>query len=168
MGLLKLVVKTNDNNASISEKINPIKDDAQVLTRVARFLEGAQTNHGVNLQIEVGGVQSSSTLTLSTCVATDTAVINLVTLTADTDFAVGNSDEQTAINLMNAINNTATINIVAVATVAGAVVTVKALNVGTLGDNITLTATGGITAGAATLASGAAGTTTGIKIGEQA
>lgn len=168
MGLLKLVIKTNDNDASISEKINPIKDTAEVMSRIAYFVKGAQTHNGVNCQIEVGGVRANGTLTLSTAVTGNTAVINGVTLTADTDFAVGASDEQTAINLANAINDTATINIVAVATVSGAVVTVKALNQGTLGNAITLAGTGGITAGAGTLTNGAAGTTTGIKIGEQA
>lgn len=168
MGLLKVVINSNDTAADIAAKIRPTKDDAQAISRIASYIEGLQTKHGINCQIETGGVRSSSTLTLSSCVATDTAVINLVTLTADTDFAVGASDEQSAINLANAINETATINIVAVATVAGAVVTVKALNQGTLGDNITLTATGGISAGAATLGSGAAGTATGIKIGAQA
>ena len=165
MSILKFVIKTNDSAATIRGKINPVNNDPQTLSRIARYVQGLYAGKGANVQIESGGVQSNSTLTLSTCVATDTAVINGVTLTADTDFAVGASDEQTAQNLAAAINALATVNIVAVASVAGAVVTVKALNQGTLGDAITLTATGGITAGAATLGSGAAGTTNYVELG---
>jgi len=170
MGLLKLVIKSNETDASIAAAINAQNNDPQTLSRIARYIQGhaGGAKQGVNVQIERGGVQSNSTLTLSTAVATNTAVVNGVTLTADTDFAVGNSDEQTAQNLADAINQTATINIVAVASVAGAVVTVKALNQGTLGDAITLTATGGITAGAATLGSGAAGTTNYVELGKTA
>ena len=170
MGLLKLVIKTNETDASIGEKINAVNGDNQSIPRICNWLRGhaGGAQSGVNVQVERGGVQSFSTLTLSSAVATNTAVINGVTLTADTEFAVGNSDEQTAINLAAAINALATVNIVAVASVSGAVVTVKALNQGTLGDAITLTATGGITAGAATLGSGAAGTTNQIELGKTA
>lgn len=166
MGQAKLVFKTNDNAATIAKKLLPIKGDAQSLSRISAWVEGLVTRYGASVIVETGGVQANETLTLSGATGGNTAVINGVTLTAGTDFAVGASDAQTAENLKNAINNTATINVVAVATRSGAVVTVKAQNVGTLGDAITLSATGGITAGGATLSGGTAGTVTVLELGQ--
>lgn len=74
-------------------------------------------------------------------------------------YNVGASDTLTAVNLAAAINANSAMAYVATATSAAAVVTVSSYYQGPVGNYITLTASGGNTAGAATLASGAIPTT---------
>ena len=74
-------------------------------------------------------------------------------------YNIGATDTLTAANLAAAINANSTMNQIATATSAAAVVTVSSWFPGAIGNYITLTATTGNTASAATLGSGAQATT---------
>jgi len=175
MGLLKLVINTREASAVNVDHINPIKDDVGVVGRLANWIEGLKSRGGSFLTIESGGVQSNGTFTIAPNAADgDTAVIGGVTLTARTsptlaaEFQIGASVEDTAKNLADKINSLSTVNIFVVAGYAAGVVTVAATTQGAIGDAITTTATGNITAGAATLGSGASGDVTNIELGRSA
>ena len=105
-------------------------------------------------------VRASQTLTCAACVAGDTAVVAGRTFTQHASlntgayFKTGASDTLTAVNLVAAINRFSG-ELGVFATNSAGVVTVTALDYGTAGNAITTTATGNITAGGATLASGA-------------
>jgi hypothetical protein len=112
---------------------------------------------------------ASGTLALSTCVATDTATVGVVTFTMSADpttaydtvttttarVLVGASDAESAANLADAINNHPTLKNLVVATVSTATVTVTALAAGVAGNDIALGETGdGITKSGTTLTNG--------------
>lgn len=118
------------------------------------------------LKVGTSAVQASGTLTLSTNVATDTAVVNGVTFTAVASGATGNqwnvggSDTISATNLAAAINASVTAKIpgYVVATSLATVVTVTAVQPGLSGNMFTLAATGGVAASGAKLTGGDSGT----------
>lgn len=132
-----------------------------IMNNIIALLQGcASGSEMANMQIEVSPENASGTLTGSTVVATDTAVINGVTFTCvasgatGNQFNVGADDDESMENLANAINGSATslVNGYVFASAAATVVTVYAITPSTLGNCMTLAATGGITAGAARLA----------------
>jgi hypothetical protein len=127
--------------------------------RILRLFRGiAGGIRQAQVDVLAGATQASGTLTLASVVSTNTCVVGLVTYTADTDFAVGASDTITAANLAAAINADANQAGIVTATSANAIVTVKALPAGKIGNTIILTGSANITASGAHLASGANGT----------
>lgn len=116
--------------------------------------------------VGVDAVQATASFSLSTCVATDTAVINGVTFACvasgatGNQFNVGASDALSAASLAAAINasSTALVTGVVTASASNTTVTITAVKPGLLGNCITTTATGGISAGAARATGGTAGT----------
>jgi phage tail sheath gpL-like len=125
--------------------------------RVAQELEtllssSATGSHtGVSLQVGAASVYATGTLTLSTASGAVGGTIGgtLVTATA------AGGDTASAALIAAAINADATVNKYASATSVGAVVTVKAAIPGTIGNGITLVASGtGVTASGAKLGAG--------------
>jgi len=109
-----------------------------------------------NTLVIQGGVYATGTATCASVIATDTIVIGGVTLTAvdsaptSAQFVRSTTNATTATNLAAAINALTTLNKVVQASASGAVVTIVSLIPGTIGNLITLSATGGtITVGAA-------------------
>jgi phage tail sheath gpL-like len=118
-----------------------------------------------SVKTRVNSVQASQTFTLSTAVATNTAVINGVTFTCvasgatGNQFNVGASDTLTAAALAAAINASVTAKVsgYVTATSSGAVVTVTAVEPGVSANLFTASATGGIAAGGAAFTGGTDG-----------
>jgi phage tail sheath gpL-like len=90
------------------------------------------------VQTKVNAVKATGTITLSSHVATNTVTINGVTLTADTDYAVGGDDSETATALAAAINADSDLDGLVSAAADAAVVTLTALIPGELGNAVTL------------------------------
>lgn len=174
MGKLLITINTRESSGTNADQINPIKNDKAVIGRLSKWIQGIGVK-GSFLTIESGGTKSSGTLTISPNAADgDTAVINGVTLTARNapsaaaEFQIGASIEETAKNLADKINSLSTVNIFVVAGYVAGVVTVEALAPGAVGDNLTLSALGNITASGANLTGGASGTVTNIELGRSA
>lgn len=72
----------------------------------------------LKLDVVSGAVKASSTVTVDEAVATNTVVINGVTLTADTDFSIGADDDATATNLAAEINSNASLSGIVTAAVS--------------------------------------------------
>lgn len=136
---------------------------ANAITDYLGALAGGLRLGTLDIQVNGGttGVQASGTLTGSTVVAGNTAVIAGTTFTATASatptalqFTVGANDTATMANLAAAINAHANMAGVVTATSSGAVVTVTAYPFGIAGNYLPLSATGAITASAATLTGG--------------
>lgn len=153
---LRIVVQTNATYAQT--KLLPIAGNSSIIYKgLDDFFE--ELNVGAyrsNINVMTNGVYATGTATLASVIATNTIVIGGVTLTCvnsgatSVQFNKGTTDTITAANLAAAINALSTLNCVVAATSAAAVVTVNCLVPGTIGNLVTLSATGGtITVGAA-------------------
>lgn len=103
-----------------------------------------------------GGAAASGTLTIASNAASSVS-INGVTLTGGSSYVIaGQSANQVAANIAAAINASNDTRLLAVqASASGAVVTVSSYEVGFVGNNITIAATGAASASGASLAGGA-------------
>lgn len=107
--------------------------------KIVDFLKNCVSGaHPNSIKTQTNAVKATGTITLSAHVAADTVTVNGVTLTADTDYAVGGTDTLTAVALAAAINANSTLDGMVVATSSGAVVTVTAISPGELGNAVTL------------------------------
>src|SRR6185437_3298886 len=117
-------------------------------TKVARYLMSIAggARQGGKLLTATSAVCASGTVTLSSMVALDTITINGTVFTCESSGATGNqfnvgaSDTITAANAAAAINASATTNVsrAVVATSSGAVITITAIQPGTMGNRGTL------------------------------
>ena len=144
----------------------PNAEYTDTLSYVHMFAAGVPSD--VTSEASIVDRRAVGTLTLAAVVAGDTAVVNGKTYTAVTftanptnqgmlaprSFAVGASDTITTANLAAAINSFDGNTVIA--TAAAAVLTVKAVALGTSGNAIALGATTHFTRSAATLAGGTA------------
>ncbi len=148
-----------DGNAAI------VKDSVATSTQFVMV----QQIHGVNVangasthttfQSQAAGI---TTALADGTAATGFSISRTITGSAVTSiqYDIGTTDTAAAANLAAAINANSSMVTVATATSAAAVVTVSSFYPGPVGNNITLTATTGNTAGASKLANGAVATTT--------
>ena len=147
------VTKTGQRNNNHNKIINILSGMAVGALTGAVYVSGSTSDP----------VAASGTLTLASVADTNTAVIGGVTLTAKTSpagqaqFLRGVSDTADAAALAACINAHTSLKLIVSATSALGVVTVTANHKGVLGNYITTTATGNITAGGAALANGAGG-----------
>lgn len=163
---------TNDLVALLQAQAGNRNVEVSLLQKYFNAL-GAGVRLGT-VKVGVAAVQASGTLTLSTAVATNTAVVNGVTFTCvasgatGNQFNVGGTDTLTAAALAAAINASVTAKVASYVTAVavGAVVTVSAVQPGLSGNLFTLSATGGIAAGASALAGGTAGTEVSYAFGQ--
>lgn len=156
--------------AAAATKVNvaAIRTEDTILS-VLRSVAGVISDVTANYSIV--DTHASGTLTCASVVAGDTCVVNGVTYTAratptlKNEFAVGGTNNATAANLAAAINAYETrwdgskfYAAAVVATVASAVVTIKAVADGTAGNALTLTGTAVrlVASGSGTLAGGTA------------
>jgi hypothetical protein len=104
------------------------------------FSDVAGGVHSGHITLATNAVQASGTITFSSFTTSDTITIDGVTLTGGTDFAIGASDTATAANAVVAINadTTSGLNSMVVATSSGAVITIKSLIPGYIGNMNTL------------------------------
>ena len=142
-----------------------------ILANVAAFIERLSAGEGGVSAVQLSfsptaPVNASATATCASVIAGNTLVIGGTTLTAvaqatasptTVQFRIGTDDATCATNICQAINNNATIRSKVYATVAAAVVTIKAKDPGQAGNAITLTQGGGTitVTGGGVLASGA-------------
>jgi hypothetical protein len=171
---IRLIVYTNATKHVAY--LNAIaRDSVLTLQRIdsmfASFTQGAFRS---NVDINTNGVNGSVTATLASVVATNTIVINGVTLTASatgngtTTFtaAAGVANATAAANLAACINANTTLLNQVYATALAAVVTITCRIPGTLGNLMTFTQTGGtITLSAASPVNGVDGTQSNISHG---
>ena len=115
---------------------------------IGRYFGKAATGAiSVNVTVQTG-VASSGTATFSTVVATNTVVIGGVTFTGHdstttgVQFLTGVTDAVSAASLAAKVNANTTTNKLVVASAAGAVVTFTSIAPGTVGNFVTLTASG--------------------------
>ena len=165
-----ITIKSEENQA-YNQQLNQIsstkpKEEALALSRL--FKEMASGKHRANFDVQTGSaapVAASGTLTLSSVAADETCVIGGVTFTAkaspsgEVQFDQSGDDDADATSLASKINNHSTLSQVVTASVASNVVTVTAKQKGVIGNFITIVGDTGITASAATLASGTGGAT---------
>jgi len=161
------MIQIDDNEAEADLRGSLLGDTGnrmlagQKLMKYIRGLMGGAKS--AKVRVGVNAAKASGTLTLASTVATNTATIHGVVLTAiasgatSEQFNVGVDDTETAANLVTAINAHATLSLYVSATSSGAAVTVTALYPGLLGNAITLVGSATITASAARLASGTNG-----------
>lgn len=114
-----------------------------------------------------GGVQASGTFTFSSIADADTLTVAGTTFTAKTsgasgatEFNIGGSDAQAAINFAAAVNANTAVNTQVIASItASAVATVKSFEMGLIGNNIPISNSAHAVVSAALLAGGTDGTT---------
>jgi hypothetical protein len=141
------------------------------LNLLINYISAAQGGaRKATIEIDANAIQATGDFTLSTCVATDTAVINGVSFECVNSGATGNQFNKGATDGLSAAALAAKINASATALVSGYVtatsasgvsdgtVTVTAVRAGKAPNGFTTTATGGISAGAARLTGGTDGT----------
>lgn len=152
-----------DLKAVLQTQVDRKQLEADLLQKFLQQLSSGVRNGALAVTVDNGdGVAASRTLTGASVVATNTAVINGVTFTAvasgatGNQFNIGGSDTITMANLAAAINASASAAVAGVVTASsvGTVVTVTCATVGYVGNSIAISATGGITAGGATLTGG--------------
>ncbi len=176
--VMTLVIQTNNNSAATdllpknSSTASTPFGNMRVLKGIVFFI--ADLVRGVwrsNTTVIQGGVYATGTAVFASVIATNTLVIGGVTITAvnsgatSVQFNVGGTDTITAANAVTTINALTTLNKVVQASSSGATITIVSLIPGTIGNLITLSATGGtITVGAA-LTGGTDGTKGNISHG---
>lgn len=176
MGYANLFIDAQASTAKLKEldKSNAKATLQGLLNLLSKGIGGAEQ---MSIQVVLGAVKASGTLTLDTAIATDEVVVNGVTFTCVSsgagaeEFNVGASDTDTATNLAASINasSDAAISGIVVASSSAAVVTVTAVRPGLQGNTITLASNDAtITASAARLASGSDGDTETLNLGKAA
>jgi hypothetical protein len=176
MGYLNIYVDANASTAKLKEldKSNAKATMQGILNLLHKGIGGAEQ---MSVQVGLGGVKASGTLTFDTVIATDVVTVNGVTFACvasgadETEFNIGDDDTESAANAaatINASENAAIAGIV-VATSAAAVLTITAVRPGLQGNAITIASVDStITASAARLASGADGDTETLNFGKAA
>lgn len=176
MGLLNIWVDANASTTKLKElgKGNAKSTLQGIINILTKGIGGAEQ---MSIQVGLGGVKASGTLTLTTAIATDAISINGVTFTCVASGATGNQfnlgadDAGDAANLAAAINASVTALVAGyvTATSASNVVTVSAKRAGLLGNAITLaSADATIVASGARLAGGLDGDTETLNLGKAA
>lgn len=164
---VSFTLKSNISQAALEAQLLD-KNVHPQLAKLKNFLNGLDGGAQVAvLSIPVNTVAATGTITISASGAS-TVVISGSTLTGGTDYANTGTTAAVATALAAAINaNSRSLGGVSLvsATVAASVVTLKSNDRGIIGNLITTTATGGATAGAATLTGGASGTTRVYNLG---
>lgn len=133
------------------------REATQDVITFLRGLEGGMRAATLDVVVGTqGGAAASGTLTVASNSASSVSV-NGVALTGGTDYVIaGQTAAQIAANIQAAIAASIDTRLLAVqASVAAAVITVSSYEMGLVGNNIALAATGAVTASAATLAGGA-------------
>lgn len=166
MPAIVLVIQ-NDEVANDLKKLIPTEKTMQEkINAFERYLNALKAGHKKGFaHLNVGCVLPSQTFTCGAVAATNTAVVNGTTFTAvasgatANQFNVGADAAESARNLAASINASTSNGIdgCVFAVANAAVVTVYAMLGGTHMNAVTTTATGNITAGAATMAGGAVG-----------
>ena len=147
-----LVLTASEDANTMKARLGQIPDVGGAIgntfSKVARYLDAITggARQGGKLLTATSAVCASGTITLSSFVATNTITINGTTFTGESSGATGNqfnigaSDTITAANAAAAINASATANVskAVVATSSGAVITITAIQPGTMGNMGTL------------------------------
>jgi phage tail sheath gpL-like len=152
---------TATNNGIVQLDASLARREANSLIDLLSGLAGGAKVGSMLVDVDSNSaVAASGTLTLSSSVSTDTVAIGGVTLTevasgaSNVQFNHAGTDTLTAVNLVSTINAHPTLSVDVVASNVGAVVTVKSLKVGTLGNYIDLVGSTHITASVAQLSGG--------------
>jgi len=146
--------------ADMLDKADPKTGANQLASLVSGMAGGAYDG---KIELAIGAVAASATLTFDTVIATDVVVVNGVSIACvasgagDDEFNKGSDDDESATNCAAAINES--VAGIVTASASGAVVTVTAVEEGDGGNAITISSPDTtITASAARLASGVDGT----------
>lgn len=170
------IVVNDTSPGSSTDLSNKIKQGSdrhkQVLEELVKYFEAMKGGFGPKgtVDIDVSSaavVQASATVTCASVQAADTVTVAGVVLTAHAvtntgvNFALGASDAACATNLAAAINRQTTLKEWVIAEANSAVVTIRSLVKGQIGNAITLTTSDGTklaATGSGRLASGTGGT----------
>lgn len=163
-----LTITSEESAADMIAKIQAADSNEYAQpAKVANYFNGLGGGYNKGtLLVDVASVQASGTVTLASAIATDTVTINGVVLTAVSgapaagQFDISGTNTAAAVSLVAAVAANATLAGMITATNLLGVVTLTAIQPGTVGNAITLASSNGtrLAVSAARLASGAAGT----------
>lgn len=166
--LTTLVIDTDLSTADMNSKLDPTcgcihKFGNNVINQVAALVGGRLAG---KIQVSVGDVKATGTVTLATVLAADTVTVDGIVFTAVNGGATGNqfnmngTDSADADSLVSAINANTTLDGRVIATNSNGVVTITALDAGELGNSVSLASSNGtrLAVSGAALAGGVNGT----------
>lgn len=111
MSILRILIDVADGAQTVADDMRLIGDapsNSRDIEALASYIEGIKFGKpaGAKIRVNVGGVQAVNRVTFASFTTGDTVTLNGNTLTGDTTFLVGASNEACANNLKTYINST--------------------------------------------------------------